>query len=181
MTADQEFLLSVMGLIAAFIVAIWLVYWLYRMRVLLREERRLMIERGMTPPPPQPTGWPAVKAREQELRFEERRLLIEKGFQPGTEHVTHVLAELMPKADEHKPEHYLRRGLGKLAFGVGLAGAYVVFRTSGIDASSETENWFLFFGVISPLFTIWGIADVVYYRATRPTTAAVVSERDPGR
>ena len=185
MTSNQEFWLSVMGLVAAFIVAFWLIYWLYRVRALTHEERRLMIERGMTPPPPQPTGWPAVRAREQELRYEERRLLIEKGLQPGAESVTNFLSELLPKTDEKQPkqpEHYLYRGLARLAFGLGLAGAYAVFRSSGIDASSDTENWFLFFGVISPVIALWGAANVVYYQVTRNTgSGAPISERDPGR
>ena len=179
---DQEFWLSVMGMVAAFIVAIWLIYWVYRAKVLEREERRLMIERGMVPPEPRAhvTTWPAVKAREQELRFEERRLLIEKGLQPGAEHVANFLADLGPKTEERQPEDYLRRGLIKLAFGLGLAGAYVVFNSSGIDASSEVENWFIVFGVISPAIALWGVANVVYYRETRKREGKV-SGRDPGR
>ncbi|HEX5110828.1 MAG TPA: hypothetical protein VFV95_20395 [Vicinamibacterales bacterium] len=51
--------------------------------------------------------------------------------------------------------------------GSGLAGAYVVFKTSGIDASSETRSWFLFFGVISPGVALYGIANIVYYRMTK--------------
>ena len=79
-----------------------------------------------------------------------------------------------------EPERYLGRGLKTLALGLGLAAGYVVFRTSGIDASQETQNWFLFFGVISPAVTLWGVANVAYYVMTR-NQRREVSERDPVR
>lgn len=142
------------GMVLAALLGAWLIYWVYRAKVLQREERRLMIERGMIPPPPQPTGWPAVRAREQELKYEERRLRIERG---------------LPVADDpaSAPRDLLRRGLVSLAIGLGLAGGYVVFRTSGIEASEETRNWFLFFGVISPGIALYGIANIIHYRMTR--------------
>ena len=46
------------------------------------------------------------------------------------------------------------------------AGAYYVFNTSGVDASNETRNWFLFFGVISPAATLYGAALVTHYMLT---------------
>ena len=142
------------GMVLAALVGAWLIYWVYRAKVLQREERRLMIERGMIPPPPQPTGWPAVRAREQELKFEERRLRIEKG---------------LPVADDdpaNAPRDLLRRGLVSLAIGLGLAGGYVVFRTNGITASEETRNWFLFFGVISPGIALYGVANLIHHWMT---------------
>jgi hypothetical protein len=141
------------------LVCAWLIYWVYRAKLLQREERREMIERGMTPPQSTgwPMGWPAVKAREQELVYEERRLRIEKG---------------LPVADEpaNVPRDVLQQGLVSLALGLGLAGGYIVFKTSGFEASDTTENWFLFFGVISPGVVFYGIANIIHYRMTRNRT-----------
>jgi hypothetical protein len=95
-----------------------------------------------------------VKARELELRAQERRLRIEKGLEPLPEPAS-------------SPAETLRKGLVWGAIGLGLAGAYVVFNTSGIDASDETRNWFLFFGVISPAATLYGVALVVHYNLTK--------------
>ena len=172
-----------LGIGAAAVVLMWLVYfvctYVYKAKLLEREERRLMIEKGMTPPEPQAAGWPAVKAREAELRFQERRLLIEKGMQPGAENGYNILTELLTKEKEDAPERYLRRGLKALAFGLGLATAYVIFRTSGIDASDETRNWFLFFAVISAPIAFYGVANLIYYRATRDK-ASVAATTAPG-
>jgi hypothetical protein len=161
----------------------WICKAVYKTKSLEHEERRLMIERGMVPPAPQPWGWPGVKTRELELKAEERRLLIEKGMQPGAEENTlNMLTQLLPKTEKPQPEQYLHRGLVKLAFGLGLAGAYGVFKSSGIDASSETQNWFLFFGVISPAVTLWGVANIVYYQAIRSKRReGEISGRDPAR
>ena len=183
--SEPTFALWIAAIAATAMVAVltWLIYFVYKAKLLEREERRLMIERGIPlPPPPPPAGWPGVKARELELKAEERRLLIEKGMQPGAENTLNMLTQLLPKAEGPQPEQYLHRGLVKLAFGLGLAGAYVVFKSSGIDASSETQNWFLFFGVISPAVTLWGIANIVYYQATRnKRREGEVSGRDPAR
>src|SRR5215510_3990377 len=70
------------GATAVTVILMWLIYFVYKAKLLEREERRLMIERGIAPPAPPPMGWPAVKIREQELQYEERRLLIEKGITP---------------------------------------------------------------------------------------------------
>jgi hypothetical protein len=42
----------IVAVVGAVIVLGWLIYWIYRAKLLEREERRLMIERGMIPPPP---------------------------------------------------------------------------------------------------------------------------------
>lgn len=152
--SQQEFTVWILLITGAVAILFWLIYWTYRVRLLAREERRLMIERGITPPAPQPMGWPAVKAREQELQYEERRLRIEKGLP--------ILGD-----PSNAPHEVLRRGLVSLALGLGLAGAYAVFKTSGFDASETTENWLLFFGVISPGVAFYGIANIVHYRMTR--------------
>ena len=63
----------------------WAIYWDYRKKQLMYEERRVMIERGITPPPvPDPhANTPAgVWATKTKLEHEERRLMIEKGMTP---------------------------------------------------------------------------------------------------
>ena len=188
---EQQFAIWFIGIgaTAVTVLLMWLIYWVYKAKLLEREERRLMIERGLTPPAPAPVGWPAVKVREQELQYEERRLLIEKGLTPeviesglklGNADGTSFLDALLPKKNPRQPHDYLRRGLSAFAFGLGLAGAYIVFNTSGIDASDDTRNWFLFFGVLSPAVTLYGLANVVYYRMTKSGTGAT-SGRDQVR
>ena len=182
LTSDQTFYVLILGITGAVAVLIWMIYWIYRARLLAREERRLMIERGITPPPPHPTGWPAVKAREQELQYEERRLLIEKGLTPeviesgfnpfnplklGGKEGTNIWDVLLPKKSQPQPPDYLRKGLRALAFGLGLVGAYIMFNRSGIDASDETRNWFLFFGILGQAVMLFGVANVVIYMWTK--------------
>jgi hypothetical protein len=175
---EQQFAIWFIGIgaTAVTVLGMWLIYWVYKAKLLEREERRLMIERGMPPPPPQPVGWPAVKVREQELQYEERRLLIEKGLTPeviesglkfGNADGTSFFDAFLPKRTQPQPHDYLRKGLRALAFGLGLAGGYVVFNRSGIDASDEARNWFLFFGILSPAVTLFGISNVVIYWVTR--------------
>jgi len=48
MTLDRWLMFSL--IVGGVIVLLWLIYWVYRAKLLEREERRLMIERGMTPP-----------------------------------------------------------------------------------------------------------------------------------
>jgi hypothetical protein len=153
---EQQFAIWFIGIgaTALAVVLMWMIYFVYKAKLLEREERRLMIERGMVPPPSQPAGWPGVKARELELKAEERRLMIEKGL--------HI-----PPESPQSPAETLRRGLVWGAIGLGLAGAYIVFNTSGVDASDQTRNWFLFFGVISPAATLYGVAQVVHYKLTK--------------
>jgi hypothetical protein len=184
---EQQFAIWFIGIGATSVtvVLMWLIYWVYKAKLLEREERRLMIERGMAPPAPAPVGWPAVKVREQELQYEERRLLIEKGLTPeviesglklGNAEGTSFLDAFLPTKTQPQPHDYLRKGLRALAVGLGLGGAYIVFNTSGIDASADTRNWFLFFGVLSPAVTLFGLANVLYYRMTKSGTGAT-SER----
>jgi hypothetical protein len=159
----------VIGAAAVVSVTYFICKVVYRVKQLEREERRLMIERGMMPPAEQPnSGWPGVKARELELKAQERRLWIEKGLPPPPD-------PLLAAADT------LRKGLVWVAIGLGLAGAYYVFNASGVDASDQTRNWFLFFGVISPAATLYGLAQVVHYTLTRNRRDAGASERDQVR
>ena len=155
---EQQFAIWFIGIgaTALTVVLMWVTYfvctYVYKAKLLEREERRLMIERGMVPPPSAPAGWPGVRARELELKAEERRLMIEKGL--------HI-----PPESSQFPAETAETWSGLGAIGLGLAGAYVVFKTSGIDASDETRNWFLFFGVHQSGVTLYGIANVVYYQS----------------
>ena len=125
-----EALAAVMSLamVCVTIVLVSLIYWSYRRKMLDLEERRIMIERGMTPPLRDPVGWPGVRAREQELKFQERMLRIEKGLD----------IPVNDEADRLKgrPEYYLRRGLVSLFVGLGVGVAYVVVRLN-LDLSID--------------------------------------------
>jgi hypothetical protein len=81
MDLTRQLVWALPSLLVAAVIA-WLIYWDYRKRRLVYEERRLMIERGITPPATFSPwgGWPAVKQHEQQLLYEERRLRIEKGL-----------------------------------------------------------------------------------------------------
>jgi hypothetical protein len=165
MSGEQTFWLVAMGIAAAFVATLWLIYWVYRARLLEREERRLMIERGMTPSPPPPVGWPGVRTRELELKAEERRLLIEKGLQPGPpEAVADVLKCLAPTPDPNTPDRYLRRGLSATAFGLGLAAAYLLFEAITVNPPAQARNWFILFAVISPVIMLYGASNLLHYR-----------------
>jgi hypothetical protein len=177
LSSEQTFYVLILGIIGLLAVLFWLIYWVYRARLLAREERRLMIEKGIPPPSPQPVGWPAVKAREMELQYEERRLFIEKGLTPEAIHgsvkvgspemITDLVDALRPKKNPRQPQDYLRKGLRALAFGMGLGGAYILFNRSGIDHSDEAQNWFLFFGMLGQAVILYGIANVVIYLTTK--------------
>ena len=188
LSANQTFYVAILGIFGLLAVLMWLIYWVYRARLLAREERRLMIEKRIAPPPPHPTGWPAVKAREQELQYEERRLLIEKGLTPeviqsglklGSADGTSFVDTFLPKKNPRQPEDYLRKGLSALAVGLGLAGAYIIFNRSGINASDEARNWFLFFGILSPAVTLFGVGNIINYLVMKNRSGA--SGRDQVR
>ena len=169
---------ELLGIAGAVVVAGWLIYWVYRAKLLEREERRLMIEHGMTPPAPVPQGWPAVRAREQELRYEERRLLIEKGMDPGGVDVdgpNPFVKVVLPKDRVHS----LHRGLVTVAAGLGLLAPYAVIRLSGAIVSEDTMNFALLFAAIGPFVTLYGIANVLYYALTKNTSPRPVSPSSP--
>jgi hypothetical protein len=76
---------AVITIVVAGLVLVWLIYWDYKKRRLQYEERRLMIDKGLTPPPMLSTpGGTAAQAQLhfQQRQFEERRLMIEKGMVP---------------------------------------------------------------------------------------------------
>ena len=134
----------------------WMIYWIYRTKLLEREERRLMIERGVTLPTPPPQGWPGVRARELELRHAEQRLRIEQGLDVPLE---------QPRTKG--PDDYLRRGLISLCLGLGLGIGFLAIRSSGLEIYHDTEAWLAALAVASPVCTLFGAAHLAYYRATR--------------
>jgi hypothetical protein len=169
------------GIVGAVLLFGWLIYWVYRAKLLEREERRLMIERGMTPPPPEPSGWPAVRVREQELRYQERLLRIEKGMDPGQVDAPNPFFHMVLPKEPRRPEGHLRRGLVTLAVGLGVLVGSAVFRWSGVSMPPEADNWFLFFLVIGPVVALYGAANILYYSLTknRPSDAASPSSGSP--
>src|SRR5215467_5831095 len=177
MTPDKW--LGLAGIVASALVMVlgWLIYWVYRAKLLEREERRLMIERGVAPPAPAVVGWPAMRAREAELRFQERRLLIEKGLDPG-EANPDPFGGLFTR--KRRPEHSLYRGLVMLAVGVGLLAPFSMIRWSGTIVSADSADFVLFLAVIGPLVALYGLANIVYYGLTknRPPEAASPSSQD---
>src|SRR5215831_6669073 len=160
-TVDRWLLFSL--IVGVVIVLLWLIYWVYRAKLLEREERRLMIERGVTPPAPAVVGWPAMRAREAELRFQERRLLIEKGLNPG-EANPDPFGGLFTR--KRRPEHSLYRGLVMLAVGLGLLAPYVILRWSSALVSDDASGFTLFLAVIGPIVALYGAANLLYYTLT---------------
>jgi hypothetical protein len=142
---------------AAVVLIAWAVYWDYRKRRMEHEERRLMIEKGMEPPPfspPRLSGWPGVKQSEDQLKYAERRLLIEKGLE-----VPPVVKPLMP-------EDYLRRGLIGVSLGIGFAVGYLMITLSGRSFSNQ-EDWLAGFSVLSPVIGLFGLANLVHYQVMK--------------
>jgi hypothetical protein len=111
-------------IILGFSFGAWAVYWDYRKKQLMYQERRLMIEQGITPPsPPDPyLNTPAgAGALTRKLDHEERRLMIEKGLTPPPK----------PPKRTWTWQDYLRFGLVTLFLGVGLGIAYLFLIHTG--------------------------------------------------
>jgi hypothetical protein len=147
LTLEEMTLVAVLtlGVLAAGVLC-WAFYWEYRKKRLLHEERRSMIEKGLTPPPivSGAWSWPQVKQHEQQLKYEERRLRIEKGME--------VPEETKPAT----PEDYLRRGVIAFCVGLGLVLAYAF-----VDVvDSDARSWL---GVLGPTIGLYGLGNVVYY------------------
>jgi hypothetical protein len=155
-------LLSVLGMILAAGVIAWLIYWVYRTKQLVHEERRLMIEKGMTPPIVSGTmGWPQVRHNEQQLRYEERRLRIEKGLDVP-------LDEKKPQT----PEDGLRRGTMMLFLGLGLGLAYFLVKDSGLRVYGDEQAWMFGLAVSSAVVGLFGLGHLVYYLLAKDRKAA---------
>jgi hypothetical protein len=154
--------------LAAVVIA-WIVYWDYRKKVVEREERRVMIERGVTPPTPDPAGWPAVKARELELKYMERRLRIEKGLDVPPETLFGTvgpLTDMLPKRKHREPTDFLRRGLVSLCVGLAMGVSYVIVRYGGDPPPPDMASWLLALAIACPAATLYGVAHVLFYALT---------------
>ena len=116
-----------------------------RAKRLEHEERRLMIEKGMTPPPRFSGGWPQVKQREVQARFEERRLMIEKGMVPPD----------VPEEGKWQHDDFLRRGLITFFLGIGLGIACYL-----LPADADFRPLLSF---VSPVMAMFGLGCVIYY------------------
>jgi len=162
--------LAIAGLVT---VMVSMFYVIYRTKMLEHEERRLMIERGMAPPPRDPSGWPGVKAREQELKYQERMLRIEKGLATASDDDADRL--------KGRPEYYLRRGLVALCAGVGVGVAYALVRANLDLAIDETREWLLALAIAAPVLTLYGLAYVLFYRSAKDRLKEPATVRDPAR
>jgi len=129
-----------------FIVIVTIVgMFLWRARKLEHEERRLMVEKGIAPPPRFTGGWPQVKQQEVQARFEERRLMIEKGMVPPEP----------PQANRWQRDDFLRRGVVTLFLGIGLGITYYLLPESG------DSRWYVAF--LSPGLALFGLGCLTYY------------------
>jgi len=149
----------------------WAVYWDFRKKRLQFEERRVMIENGINPPPPAPpalSGWPGVKQQELQLKYAERRLMIEKGLTVHQEVVT-------PKLPLTRRD-YLRRGILSACVGAGLLLAYVLLRLQPVEGGAEARAWCLGLG---PLALLFGIGNLIYHPFA-PVAHESGSKPEPG-
>ena len=160
-------LLGLVAILAAATVFCWLAYAEVLKKRAETEERRLMIEKGMTPPPIfKPSGgWPGVKQHEQQMKSEERRLMIEKGLMPPGDPIP------LPRT----AADFLRRGLFQLAVGVGMAIAFAALRMIGYSINGAAEDWLFGLIVASPVLALLGIANLVNYRIMRNKSADVAT------
>lgn len=139
-------------LAAALVVAViaWAFYLDHRRKQFQHEERRLMIERGMTPPPVFSGSWPQVKQHEQQLKYDERRLRIEKGLDVPLEQKKPLT-----------PDDYLLRGTMLVCLGIGCAIAYFTLRLATVSEARDAQAWALGLG---PILGLFGLGHLVYYR-----------------
>ena len=179
--SQQEFIIWLFGIAGGVVVLLWLIYWVYRAKLLEREERRAMIERGIVPPAPAPVGWPGVKIREMELKAEERRLRIEKGLDLPPEDTTPDTFDKLTARLNRKPEAYLRRGLVALFAGLGVGVAYVLIRLNLDLAIDETREWLLALAIVAPVLTLYGLAYVFFYHSARDRLNEQPTAPGPGR
>ena len=164
--SQQEFILTLVGITGGVAVLFWLIYWVYRAKLLEREERRLMIERGIAPPAPVPAGWPGVRIREMELKAAERRLRIEKGLHVPPDDTADRPDGLTARL-KGTPEAYLRRGLIALHAGTGIFVALALLKHNLDPMTSETRDWILALSIVGPVVSLYGMAYVVFYRLAK--------------
>lgn len=147
-------------LILAAAVICWAVYWDYRKKRLEFEERRLAIERGMTPPPRPakvPATWPGVKQEELRLKYEERRLLIEKGM---------AVAPDVPKGLTR--QDYLQRGVMATSLGTALFVTYVLLGLWSTARAGDVADVRLWCLGLAPIVLLYGVANLIYQRHAAP-------------
>jgi len=162
-------LLGLVAILAAATVFCWLAYAEVLKKRAETEERRLMIEKGMTPPAVfKPSGgWPGVKQHEQQMKFEERRLMIEKGLMPP--------GCPTPSPKPRTAADFLRRGLFQLALGIGMAIAFAALRMIGYTVNGAAEDWLFGLAIASPVTTLLGISSLVNYRVLRDKSTDVAT------
>jgi hypothetical protein len=133
-------------IVAGFFFGGWAVYWDYRKKQLSFEERRHMIERGITPPPlPVPENPMMGFTVQRQLDHEERRLMIEKGITP-------------PAKKPWGWEDYLRFGLIGFFLGVGLLIAYIfLIRTGDPSDAGLAGAWGAAIGMAGLGCTIYAL------------------------
>ena len=149
-------LLAAGGVLVFFIIVAGIICGtVWRVRKLEHEERRLMIERGMTPPARCSGGWPQVRQQQIKARFEERRLMIEKGMvppdQPGD-------------GERWQRDDFLRRGAITFFLGIGLGIAYYLL--------PETAEFRPLMSFLGPLLAMFGAGCVTYYWLSAKGSAA---------
>ena len=170
MKLDPSIVWTILFLCATGLIA-WAVYWDFRKKRLEFEERRVMIENGITPPLPAPnplSGWPGVKQQELQLKYAERRLMIEKGLQ--------VQEEVQQKLPLTRRD-YLRRGIQASCVGVGLLLAYGFLNLESVGGTADARAWCLGLG---PILLLFGIGNLIYQRFASDALEPAGSKREPG-
>jgi hypothetical protein len=168
MKLDPSVVWTILSLCATGLIA-WAVYWDFRKKRLQFDERRIMIESGITPPPAAPTplaGWPGVKQQELQLKYAERRLMIEKGL-PVQDEAPKSLVRL----------DYLRRGIVSCCVGLGLLLGYVLLNYVRVDGRLEAQAWCLGLGPVALLF---GIGNLIYQRFAPESHEPASINPEPG-
>jgi hypothetical protein len=165
---SQLWTLAIVCIVCVALIICSALYWDFRKRQLIFEERRVAIENGMPPPPlPQQQlgGWPGVRQRELELKAEERRLMIERGI---------------PVQEEQKKpltrQDCLRRGLLATGVGVGALLAYVLLGVEQLQVGGleDARAWCAGLG---PVLLFYGIGHLVYQRFITDPPPATVETR----
>jgi uncharacterized membrane protein YsdA (DUF1294 family) len=146
-STEQVMAIFVLLLIAT--VVCWAVYWDYRTKAIRHDERKLMIEKGLTPPPLTGSGWPGVRQTELQLQYDERRLMIEKGITPPTAEKRALTAQ-----------DALRRGTLLSFFGAGSVAAYLT--VPFVDREIRA-----FLGAAGFIVGLLGLGYLVYFTFVR--------------
>ena len=142
------YLIPMTLIVLGFVVVCWAIYWEFRKRELEYTERRLMIERGMTPPPMERANQSNAFIVAQQLRHDERRLMLEKGITP-------------PSRKPWQPRQFLLVGTILFFLGIGLGIASFQLAYAGdIADGAIAGSWGASIGMI-------GLACLVYYLLTK--------------